>query len=122
MQRLDEMSDVDIFLPHINEVVDASVDTNAWTVKLSRQLLRSLRWQQPKGLEIASVRGQLDLEIVLEDNATDQVMSKKKAKLAIEEPTSTSETKSATPSSVSLRQQLVFQAPASRYQTSVPTT
>lgn len=35
----------DIFTPIDGQSVDASVDTNAWTVKLTRQLVRRLNWK-----------------------------------------------------------------------------
>src|SRR5690606_25837583 len=40
-------------------VVDASVDTNAWTLKLSDALVKKLRWQSVRGLGIVTVTGRL---------------------------------------------------------------
>ncbi|KAF8448490.1 beta-lactamase-like protein [Kalaharituber pfeilii] len=54
----------DIFTPRIRETVNASVDTNAWTVKLSERLVRSLKWQEVGGLGVVHVVGR----IVASDN------------------------------------------------------
>ena len=51
--------EVDVFTPKIGESVDASVDTNAWTVKLSDDLFKALKWQNLSGLAIATISGQL---------------------------------------------------------------
>ncbi|KAG8529348.1 uncharacterized protein KY384_005984 [Bacidia gigantensis] len=48
-----------IFTPCVGQKVDASVDTNAWTVKLSETLSRQLNWQNVKGLGIVTLAGQL---------------------------------------------------------------
>ncbi|GAB7346682.1 hypothetical protein MBLNU459_g1804t1 [Dothideomycetes sp. NU459] len=50
----------DVFTPVVGETVDASVDTNAWTLKLSRNLVKKLAWQNVKGLSIVAVTGRLD--------------------------------------------------------------
>lgn len=49
----------EIFAPAPRELVDASVDTNAWSIKLSTALLRSLQWQQVRSLGLATVSGQV---------------------------------------------------------------
>jgi cleavage and polyadenylation specificity factor subunit 2 len=51
---------VDILTPIIGETVDASVDTNAWSLKLSRNLVKKLAWQNVKGLGIVAVTGRLE--------------------------------------------------------------
>ncbi|KAL2863618.1 cleavage polyadenylation factor subunit CFT2 [Aspergillus lucknowensis] len=48
-----------IFTPVNKEVVDASVDTSAWMVKLSNNLVRRLRWQHVRSLGVVTVTGQL---------------------------------------------------------------
>ncbi len=50
---------VDVYTPKIGDVVDASVDTNAWAVKLTHDLVKQLRWQKLKGLSITTISGQL---------------------------------------------------------------
>lgn len=70
----------EIFTPALGESVDASVDTNAWTVKLSRQLLKRLRWAElAGGLNVVSVTGRLDSETVAKEE--DGGQAAKKAKL-----------------------------------------
>lgn len=56
-----EETSLDVFAPIIGETVDASVDTNAWTLKLSRNLVKRLTWQNVKGLGIVAVTGRLGL-------------------------------------------------------------
>ena len=48
-----------IFTPAVGEVVDASVDTNAWTLRLADDLVKKLRWQSVRGLGIVTVTGRL---------------------------------------------------------------
>jgi len=50
---------IDIFTPTTGSIVDASVDTNAWVVKLAPTLVKQLKWQSVRGLSIATVTGQL---------------------------------------------------------------
>lgn len=52
-------SAVEIFSPVVGEVVDASVDTNAWILKLSRSLVKRLHWQNVRDLGIVALTGQL---------------------------------------------------------------
>jgi cleavage and polyadenylation specificity factor subunit 2 len=54
----DEKS-VDVYTPNIGTTIDASVDTNAWTVKLTDSLVKRLRWQNVKGLGIVTLTGRL---------------------------------------------------------------
>ncbi|KAH9905980.1 beta-lactamase-like protein [Xylariomycetidae sp. FL2044] len=50
---------IDIYTPSIGSVTDASVDTNAWVVKLAPALVKQLKWQNVRGLSIATVTGRL---------------------------------------------------------------
>ena len=50
----------DVFTPSIGITIDASVDTNAWTVKLSQSLIRRLHWQKVKGLGVVAITGRLE--------------------------------------------------------------
>ena len=56
-------STVDVFTPVVGTTVDASVDTNAWTVKLAEGLVRRLRWQHVRGLGVVHVHGQLHASV-----------------------------------------------------------
>lgn len=64
----------DVYTPAVNDVVDASVDTNAWTVKLTHALVKQLNWQKVKGLGIVTLTGQLgqqgEDELKTEDERT----------------------------------------------------
>lgn len=50
-----------MFAPHNGETIDASVDTNAWTVKLSQDLFRKLQWQTIRSLGIVTINGRLEI-------------------------------------------------------------
>lgn len=45
----------DVYTPAVGISVDASVDTNAWVVKLADPLVRRLKWQNVRGLGIVTV-------------------------------------------------------------------
>ena len=53
-------SAIDVFAPEVGAVVNASVDTNAWVVKLTDALVKRIRWQKVKGLGIVTVTGRLE--------------------------------------------------------------
>jgi cleavage and polyadenylation specificity factor subunit 2 len=55
-----EESSIDVYTPEIGAIVDASVDTNAWVVKLTDSLVKRLRWQHVKGLGIVTLTGRLE--------------------------------------------------------------
>lgn len=72
---------VDVFTPQVGESVDASVDTNAWVVKLSDSLVRKLKWQNFRGLGVVTITGQLVGEALpVEDGARDSSNSNKRQK------------------------------------------
>lgn len=48
-----------IFTPTNGETVDASVDTSAWMVKLSTNLVRRLKWQHVRSLGVVTLTAQL---------------------------------------------------------------
>ncbi|KAK4179380.1 putative cleavage and polyadenylation specificity factor subunit 2 [Triangularia setosa] len=54
-----ESATVDVFTPSVGTFVNASVDTNAWVVKLSDHLVKKLKWQDVNGLGIATITGVL---------------------------------------------------------------
>jgi cleavage and polyadenylation specificity factor subunit 2 len=70
---------VEILTPLNGETVDASVDTNAWTLKLGRSLVKKLHWQNVKGLGIVALTARLDVEALEEPatNAADENVKKK---------------------------------------------
>lgn len=45
----------DVYTPAVGIWIDASVDTNAWVVKLAEPLVRRLKWQNVRGLGIVTV-------------------------------------------------------------------
>ncbi|KAF4631406.1 hypothetical protein G7Y89_g6730 [Cudoniella acicularis] len=55
-----EESAVDVYTPEVGVRVNASVDTNAWAVKLTDALVKRLRWQNVKGLGIVTLTGRLE--------------------------------------------------------------
>jgi len=54
----------EIYSPQIGDMIDASVDTNAWTVKLTRDLVKRLQWQNVRNMSIVTISGQLRAEIM----------------------------------------------------------
>ncbi|KAH7322757.1 beta-lactamase-like protein [Stachybotrys elegans] len=50
---------LEVHTPQIGVSVDASVDTNAWVVKLSDALVKKLKWQNVRGLGIVTITGQV---------------------------------------------------------------
>ncbi|KAJ5211848.1 uncharacterized protein N7498_003494 [Penicillium cinerascens] len=78
-----------IFTPVNGEQIDASVDTNAWMVKLSNNLVRRLNWQHVRSLGVVALTAQLrGPEIVNEDENADADASGKKMKLVKDETAS----------------------------------
>ncbi|KAK5061565.1 hypothetical protein LTR84_008109 [Exophiala bonariae] len=53
---------VEIFTPSEGQIIDASVDTNAWIVKLSRDLAKTLQWQNVKNMGVVTLQGQLKVD------------------------------------------------------------
>ena len=79
-----EESVADIFTPNQGQVVDASVDTNAWMVKLSRSLVKALHWQSLRNLGIVALTGELKRDQPKEEASLPEG-SKKKQKLMKQE-------------------------------------
>ncbi|KAJ5174704.1 uncharacterized protein N7482_000581 [Penicillium canariense] len=78
-----------IFTPANGEVIDASVDTNAWTVKLSNSLVRRLNWQHVRSLGVVALTAQLrGPEHPEEDENADADVAGKKMKLVKDEAAS----------------------------------
>lgn len=72
-----------VFTPSNGQTIDASVDTNAWTVKLSEALVRRLHWQNVKGRSVVTLMGHLTATTL--DEAVADPNSRKKPKLLSEE-------------------------------------
>ena len=70
-----------VFTPSTGETVDASVDTNAWTVKLSEALTRRLHWQNVRGLGVVTLSGHLAATST-ESETTTESSSRKKPKIS----------------------------------------
>ncbi|RHZ48480.1 cleavage polyadenylation factor subunit CFT2 [Aspergillus thermomutatus] len=67
-----------IFTPVNGEMVDASVDTNAWMVKLSTNLVRRLKWQHVRSLGVVTLTAQLrGPELSPPEEGTEESASKK---------------------------------------------
>ena len=73
-----------IFSPRVGELVDASVDTNAWTIKLSESLAKQLHWQHVKGLGVVTLAGQLAATLLDSVEKAD-IVPRKKPKLEDED-------------------------------------
>lgn len=71
---------VDVYTPVVGDTVDASVDTNAWVVKLTDSLVKQLHWQNVKGLGIVTLTGRLAATAIL-DEQSDGEQNHKKPKL-----------------------------------------
>ena len=65
-----------VFSPLNGQVIDASVDTNAWTVRLGEALVRRLHWQNVRGLGVVTLMGHLE-PTILEDSSVDTTSRKK---------------------------------------------
>ncbi|KAJ5667025.1 hypothetical protein N7507_002889 [Penicillium longicatenatum] len=79
-----------IFTPSNGEVIDASVDTNAWMVKLSNNLVRRLNWQHVRSLGVVALTAQLrGPELLTEEGDHDADATNKKMKM-IEDGTAAS--------------------------------
>lgn len=68
-----------VFTPANGQMVDASVDTNAWTVKLSEALVRRSHWQNVKGLQVVTLMGYLEAATI--KDPLEDFFSRKKLKL-----------------------------------------
>lgn len=73
---------VDVFTPAIGVSVDASMDTNAWVVKLADPLVKKLKWQNVKGLGIVTISGQLLAQALSQESESpkDEEASNKRQK------------------------------------------
>ncbi|KIW16601.1 hypothetical protein PV08_03789 [Exophiala spinifera] len=74
---VEEETSTEIFTPQEGQTIDASVDTNAWVVKLSRELAKTLRWQNVKNMGVVTIQGQLKAEGEQKADVEDDPQSKK---------------------------------------------
>jgi cleavage and polyadenylation specificity factor subunit 2 len=83
---VDQSAAVDVFTPNNGETIDASVDTNAWVVKLSNSLVRRLKWQHVRSLGVVALTAQLKPpEVVAAETDINETVNKKQ-KLLESEP------------------------------------
>ncbi|EWC46685.1 hypothetical protein DRE_04172 [Drechslerella stenobrocha 248] len=54
-----EEKELEVFTPGIGEVINVSVEADAWSVKLSDALVKMLRWQHVRGLGVVHVVGRV---------------------------------------------------------------
>ena len=85
-QSKEAATEILVYTPTDGEVINASVDTNAWTVKLSEALVRRFRWQDVKGMGVVTLVGQLAATTVGDVSQTEAI--RKKQKLAKQETVS----------------------------------
>ena len=74
-----------VLTPTIGETVDASVDTNAWIVKLSRNLVKKLHWQNVRNMGVVTLTGQLRGEDISGKTELDDTKTKKQKLLKPEQ-------------------------------------
>jgi cleavage and polyadenylation specificity factor subunit 2 len=82
----DSSAGIDVFTPIIGMMIDASVDTNAWTVKLSRSMVRKLQWQNVRGLGVVAITGRLAAASLGPLLKQEEGGAKKKLKLELAAP------------------------------------
>ncbi|ATZ47207.1 Bccft2 [Botrytis cinerea B05.10] len=68
---------IDVYTPEVGVIIDASVDTNAWAVKLTDSLVKQLRWQNVKGLGIVTLTGRLETTHIDSDSHNSEGANKK---------------------------------------------
>lgn len=77
----DSANAFDVFTPTVGTMIDASVDTNAWSVKLSRSMVRNLRWQNVRGMGVVAITGRLAAASLDSSPKEEDTPAKKKARL-----------------------------------------
>jgi cleavage and polyadenylation specificity factor subunit 2 len=77
----DAASIVHVFTPTLGMVINASVDTNSWSVKLSRGMVRKLQWQKVRGLGVVAITGKLAAASLQPSLKEEEGTAKKKAKM-----------------------------------------
>ncbi|SLM37091.1 Cleavage and polyadenylation specificity factor subunit 2 [Lasallia pustulata] len=74
-----EAASDDVLTPIIGQTVGASMDANAWTVKLTEALVKRFRWQNVRGLSVVTLTGRLAAAV--EDRPQADALSRKKQKI-----------------------------------------
>ncbi|CCC12183.1 hypothetical protein SMACR_05921 [Sordaria macrospora] len=74
-------SAIEVLTPAVGTTVDASVDTNAWVLKLADPLVKGLKWQNVRGLGIVTVTGLLLPGGEFQPTSTEDADSAKRPKL-----------------------------------------
>ena len=74
-----EATSDDVLTPIVGQTVGASVDTNAWTVRLTEALVKRFRWQDVRGLSVVTLTGRLAAAV--EDPPQADALSKKRQKM-----------------------------------------
>ena len=69
----------DILTPVTGETVTASMDTHAWTVKLSRELVKRIQWQDVRGLGVVTLMGKLGP--TLSDDSRSEEQARKRQRI-----------------------------------------
>ncbi|KAI1951605.1 hypothetical protein LOZ12_000711 [Ophidiomyces ophidiicola] len=77
-------SAISIFTPRLGDTVDASVDTNAWMVKLSRALVRRLNWQNVRTLGVVALTANLRAPDALAEAETEDTDEPSKKKVMLQ--------------------------------------
>ncbi|KAI4213409.1 MAG: hypothetical protein LQ351_003909 [Letrouitia transgressa] len=75
-----EEAEENVFTPTNGQTVNASVDTNAWMLKLSPNLVRRLKWQNVRGLGVVTLTGNL-AAMEVQEQGTSENTGKKRPKL-----------------------------------------
>ncbi|KAF4985852.1 hypothetical protein FDECE_16272 [Fusarium decemcellulare] len=91
---------VDVYTPEVGVVVDASVDTNAWVVKLADPLVKKIKWQNVRGLGIVTITGQLVATKLDDSPDGDQDAANKRQKTEETSSTALTSTAMALPSTL----------------------
>lgn len=83
-----------IYAPSIGMTINASVDTNAWAVKLTDALVKGLKWQNVKGLSIATITARLEASSQDSPESSEEANNRKQKLLedATEETTASQNT------------------------------
>jgi cleavage and polyadenylation specificity factor subunit 2 len=84
LRPADGAGEASIYTPADGETVNASVDTNAWTVKLSEALVRRFHWQDVKGMGVVTLVGHLAATALEDESQTEA--TRKKQKLMKKDP------------------------------------
>lgn len=79
--NIESANAIEVFTPTVGVMVDASVDTNAWTVKLSRNMVRNLRWQNVRGMGVVAITGRLAAASLDSEPKEEETPAKKRARL-----------------------------------------